>query len=220
MLGHYNKKQNKMDENNIKIIGTHHFQDKKDIEEHIDSFNPDIILIELCNGRISMMNNPEQKQKQKFSILGLISKSVNKKAKKEGKEFGSDLKSAYRMAKEKNIKIGLIDRPLVETNVFFKAVPLSEKVAMLNELRKFSNKSIKIEDIINEVENTETEDILKQLKQKCPEIFYYLITSRDEYMINKIKGYLYDNQGKRILIFIGKGHEKKIKDNLGFNQTK
>ena len=73
-----------MDENNIKIIGTHHFQDKKDIEEHIDSFNPDIILIELCNGRISMMNNPEQKQKQKFSILGLISKSVNKKRNKGG----------------------------------------------------------------------------------------------------------------------------------------
>jgi pheromone shutdown protein TraB len=204
------------DESNskIKVIGTHHFQEEKEIREHIDSFNPDIILLELCNGRITLINNPNLKQKEKFSILGLISKSIKKKAEKEGKEYGSDLKSAYKIAREKNIPVGLIDRPLVETNLFFKAIPLREKIILLNELRKFSSKDIQIQDILNEVESTKTEDILKQVKGKCPELFYYLISSRDEYMINKIKGYLYDNPSKKILIFVGKGHEETIKKNL------
>ena len=208
------------DESNskIKIIGTHHFQEEKEIREHVDSFNPDIILIELCNGRITLINNPNLKQKEKFSLLGLMVKSVKKKAEKEGREYGSDLKSAYKIAREKEIKVGLIDRPIVETNILFKAIPLREKILLLNELRKFSSKDIKIQDILKEVENTETKDILKQIKQKCPELFYYLVSSRDEYMVNKIKGYLYDNNESRILIFVGKGHEEKIKKSLKLDE--
>lgn len=204
------------DESNfkIKIIGTHHFQKEEEIRSHIDSFNPEIILLELCNGRITLINNPHLKQKERLSLLGLIVKSVKKKAQKEGREYGSDLISAYKIAKEKNIKVGLIDRPLVETKVFFKAIPLREKIILLNELRKFSSKDIQIQDILSKVENTKIEGILKQLKQKCPELFYYLVSSRDEYMINKIKGYLYDNKESRILIFVGRGHEQIIKKKL------
>ncbi len=207
------------DESNseIKIIGTHHFIKEEEIRKHIDSFNPDIILLELCNGRITLINNPDMEQKEKFSLLGSIVKSIKKKAKEEGEEYGSDLKSAYKIAIEKEIKVGLIDRPLVETKVFFKAIPFKEKLMLLNELRKFSSKNIQIQDILNEVENTETRDILKQVKQKAPELFYYLVSSRDEYMINKIKGYLYDYPDKKILIFVGKGHEEKIKKELKLN---
>lgn len=201
----------------VKIIGTHHFIKEEEIRKHIDSFDPDIILLELCNGRVTLINNPEMAQKEKFSILGLILKQIKKKARKEGQDYGSDQESAYKIAKERNIEVGLIDRPLVETKVFFQAIPLKEKMMLVNELRKFSSKNIKIQDILNEVQNTKTEDILKQLKQKAPNLFYYLISSRDEYMINKIKGYLYDYPDKKILIFVGKGHEEKINKELKLN---
>ena len=201
----------------VRIIGTHHFIEEEQIRNEIESFNPRIVLLELCNGRVTLINNPELQQKQKFSLLGMISNSVKKKAKKEGKEYGSDLKSAYLISKEKDIPVGLIDRPIVETSVLFKAIPLKEKIVLINELRKFSSKKIKIQDIINEVENTKTEDILKKIKSKCPELFYYLISSRDEYMINKIKAYLYDNPNKRILIFVGEGHRNTIEKALKLN---
>ena len=202
----------------IKVIGTHHFIEEKQIRDEIESFNPSIVLLELCNGRITLIEHPEFKQqKQKFSLLSLISKAIRKKASKEGKEYGSDLISAYKISKEKQIKIGLIDRPVVETQVFFSAIPFKEKLTMINELRKFSKNKIQIQDIINEVENTNTEEILSKLKLKCPNLFYYLVSSRDEYMINKIKGYLYDYPNEKILIFVGKGHEESIKKRLKLN---
>ncbi len=178
----------------VRIIGTHHFVEENLIRKEIEEFAPDITLIELCNGRITLIEHPELKQKEKFSLLGLIVKAVKKKAEKEGKTYGNDMISAYKISKEKEIPVGLIDRPIVETQVLFKAIPVREKVKLLNELRKFKRKDIKIQDIINEVENTETEEIL-----------------------NKIKAYLYDHPNKRVLIFIGEGHRKTIEKSLKLN---
>ena len=201
----------------VRIIGTHHFVEENLIRKEIEEFAPDITLIELCNGRITLIEHPELKQKEKFSLLGLIVKAVKKKAEKEGKTYGNDMISAYKISKEKEIPVGLIDRPIVETQVLFKAIPVREKVKLLNELRKFKRKDIKIQDIINEVENTETEEILNKIQLSCPNLFYYLISSRDEYMINKIKAYLYDHQNKRVVIFRGEGHRKTIEKSLKLN---
>jgi len=202
----------------VKIIGTHHFQEEKEIRKHIESFKPEIILLELCNGRITLINNPNLKQRERFSILGLIVKAIKKKAKKEGKEYGSDLKAAYKIAKEKKIPVGLIDRPIVETKELFKAIPITEKLKLINELRRFSSSNIDLQSILNEIDNIDTEDVLYTVKQKCQNLFYYLVTSRDEYMISKIKAYLYDHPDKRILIFVGKGHEKTIKNSIKLDE--
>ena len=202
----------------IRIVGTHHFMEESIIRKEIEDFNPDMVLIELCNGRITLIEHPELEQKQKPALLGLISKVIKKKADKEGKEYGIDMKSAYKISKEKEIPVGLIDRPIIETSILFKAIPLREKILLLNELRKLSSKDIKIEDIIKEVENTETEEIVNKIKAKCPNLHYYVISLRDEYMINKIKAYLYDSPDKRILIFVGDGHKKTIENNIKLNE--
>ena len=209
-----------MDNEQVNIIGTHHFVEEKVIRKEIEDFNPDIVLLELCNGRVTIIEHPELEQKPKFSLLGLIVKAIKKKAAKEGRQYGSDLISAYKISKEKQIPIGLIDRPIVETKVLFTAIPFKEKLTIINELRKFSSKKIQIDDILNELENTETEEIINKIKTKCPELFYYLISSRDEYMTNKIKAYLYDHPDKRILIFVGEGHRKTIENNLKLNAEK
>ena len=186
-------------EDRVKLIGTHHFLDKEVIKNHIDSFNPDITLVELCNGRITLIENPELNVPERLSLLGLILKAIKRKASQDGKEYGSDMITAYKYSKEKNIPVGLIDRPLVETKVFMKAIPFKEKITLLKEIKNFKKKEIKIDNIIKEVENQDTELIIKQLKDKFPNMAYYLVTSRDEYMINKIKGYLYDYPDKRII---------------------
>jgi len=204
----------------IKIIGTHHFVEESVIRKEIEEFNPDIVLLELCNGRVTLIEHPELEQKPKLSLLGMIAKAVKKKAEKEGREYGSDLKSAYKISKEKQIPVGLIDRPIVETKVLFTAIPFKEKLILLNELRRFKSNKIKVQDILNEIENTETKDILSKIKTRCPNLFYYLISSRDEYMISKIKAYLYDNPNKNILIFVGDGHRETIERSLKSNAEK
>jgi len=198
----------------IKIIGTHHFIKEDEIKKQIEEFNPDIVLVELCNGRITVIEHPELAVPERFSLLNWIVNIIKKKAEKEGEEYGSDMISAYKISKKKGIPVGLIDRPLVETKVFFKTIPLNEKITMFNEVRKFSSKKIKISDVINEVDNSNIDEVLFKLKLKCPNLYYYLVTSRDEYMISKIKSYLYDYPNKKILIFIGKGHLKQIESNL------
>jgi len=198
----------------IKIVGTHHFLEPNKIKEIIDDYNPDITLVELCNGRITLIENPELEIQERFSILGWIVKSIRKKAELEGKEYGSDMVTAYKYSKEKNIPVGLIDRPVVETKVLMKAIPFSEKLMLLKELKKFKSKEITLDKIIGEVENSNTEEIINMIKSKAPNLHYYLIQSRDEYMINKIKGYLYDHPDKKILIFVGKGHQDKIEKEI------
>jgi len=122
--------------------------------------------------------------------------------------------SAYKIAKQRNIKVGLIDRPIVETQILFKAIPLKEKIKLFKQLLKFSNKKIKVESIINEVNNKEIKDIVDQLKVELPSLHYFLIKSRDEYIIAKTKGYIYDYPEKKILAFVGKGHLKTLEESL------
>lgn len=201
---------------NIKIIGTHHLMKEEEIRKEIDSFNPEIILIELCNGRISVKENPHL-QKKEFSLLGLISSSIHKKAKSEKLEYGSDMYSAYKIAKEKNIPIGLIDRPLVETQILFKAIPMKEKYIMFKEVMKFNSKKVKMEDTINQAMSGDINKMIDELKNQIPNFHYFIVSSRDEYMIAKIKSYLYDYPDKKILCFVGKGHLEKINNSLGIN---
>ena len=195
----------------IRIIGTHHLMKEKEIEKEIDKFNPEIVLVELCNGRITLIEHPELIPKAKFSLLRLIVESIKKKAEKENVVYGQDMISVYQISKKRGIKVGLIDRPMVETKILFGAIPLREKLVFLKQLISFSSKKVKVKDIINEIDNMEIQKVLSQIKSKCPEFFYYIITSRDEYMVNKIKGYLYDYPDKKILAFVGKGHVDKIK---------
>lgn len=197
----------------IKLIGTHHLMKEEDIRKEIELFNPEIVLVELCNGRIYLIEHPEQ-QNKKFSLLGLIANAIRKKVSKEGLTYGNDMISAYKIAKEKGINIGLIDRPMVETQVLFKAIPLKEKWYMLKQLMKFNSNKIKTSDIINEVNDANVQDILNKFSKECPNLFYYLVSSRDEYMINKIKAILFDNPNKKILGFVGKGHLKFLEDNI------
>lgn len=200
--------------NNLKIIGTHHLMKEEEIRKEIDSYKPEIILIELCNGRITLINNPDQLPKERFSLLGLIAKSIRKKAKSENLVYGQDMISAYKIAKEKNIKIGLIDRPMVETKVLFGAIPLSEKFYLLKQLLKFNSKKIKVNDLMNEFDDEKVAQVIKETKGECPNFYYYIISSRDEYMSNKIKAILYDYPDKKILCFIGKGHLNSITKSL------
>ena len=198
----------------IKLIGTHHLMKEDDIRKIIETENPDIVLVELCNGRITMINNPEQ-FKEKFSLLGEIVKSIKRKAKAENQIYGNDMISAYKIAKEKNIKVGLIDRPIVETSVLFKAIPLKEKFYMVRQLIKFNSKKVNVSNILNELNEDGVSEIINQFKKDCPNLHYYLISSRNEYMINKIKAILYDNPDKKIIGFVGKGHIKFLEKQLG-----
>lgn len=200
----------------IKTIGTHHLMKREEILAEIDRFNPDLVLIEFCNGRVSVIENPSL-SKRNISLLGLIAFVVKKKAKKENLEYGGDMINAYRISKERGIPVGLIDRPLVETQVFFKSIPLKEKLILLNELRKLSSKKVTMDKVVIEATNLGDEklkEFLDKFKETLPNLHYYLIQSRDKYMISKIKSYLYDYPEKNILCFVGKGHLDTINKSL------
>ncbi len=198
----------------VKIIGTHHFMKEREIKKYIEDFNPDIVGIELCKQRVYSIEHPDE-QKADFSLLGIIAKAVRRKGKKEGITYGGDMIAAHKIAKQKNLQIELIDRPIIETQALFKSIPFLEKMQFIKQLIKFNSKKIKIQDIINEVDSNEkTKEILEKLKEMCPITFYFLINSRDEYMTNKIKSIMFDNPEKKILIIVGKGHKNKLEKKI------
>lgn len=198
--------------NNLLIVGTNHLMKPEVIINEIQSFNPDIIGLELCEFRIdALLNQIKVQVKEDKSILGKITNAIKKKADESGLDYGSDQKTALNYSIENNIKYTPLDMPVVKIQELFSKIPLNEQQGFMKELMEFENQDINKE--VNE------EEVLKNLKLKYPIAFEFLINMRNLYITNQILKAILDNPYKKIICFIGKGHEDSIKRMLEVNKN-
>lgn len=186
----------------IKIVGTTHLMTKDDIEKIIIEENPDVIGVELCKTRMDIFTKPLEIRDKDESFLGEISKELENKSKEESLDYGSDMKAAMFYAINNNIPLVLLDRDINEIKNEFATIPIKEQICLQSELVKFKDSPLQKE--INE------DELIAQMKERIPVTYSILVKSRDEFIIKRIKEASKLHKGKKILIFLGKAHAKKI----------
>ena len=189
----------------IKIIGTHHLMKKEEIEQIIREFNPDIIGVELCETRINSLINPVEHTDD--SMLGKIVKGLNDKSKKENLTYGSDMVTASKYALDNKIKLVPLDLDVRIIQFMFQIIPDNEKNGFLEELKILETTEEKLEGNIN---NSNTDDYLKNFSEKYPITFMLTVKYRDLFIAFNLMKLINENKDKRIIIFLGKGHMKEV----------
>jgi pheromone shutdown protein TraB len=126
-----------------------------------------------------------------------------------GTRPGDEMRVAVAIAKERGIKIAVIDRPIEITLKRLMKLTWKEKLRFVKELftlrRKlpFDLKKVPATKVI--------ETLLDEVKRKFPTAYRVLITERNEYMATKLKGILDVHPDKKIVAIVGAGHVKGIK---------
>jgi pheromone shutdown protein TraB len=131
-------------QNNIILVGTGHILEKsvKEVEEVIDREEPDVVAVELCEGRYEALKGNVGDFSIKEVISGgspflilthwLLAYVQRKMGAELGIEPGADMMAAIKKAEERGCVIALVDRPIqVTMQRFWRKMKFSEKVKMI-----------------------------------------------------------------------------------------
>lgn len=196
----------------IKIIGTTHLLPKEEIYNLIEKENPDVIAVELCETRYTLMvipllNNLIDERPKDESLIGKISSKIKEKADKEGLQYGSDQINACLYAKENNLPLEFVDLDIMKTKYLMDLIPENEKNGFLLELQEFEKKTLK-----EQTQNIDEEKTLIELKERFPVSFEFLVNMRNLVIINNILKLERKYPYKKVLVLLGKGHTKIVED--------
>jgi len=199
----------------IKIIGTNHLMSKEKIYNIIKKEMPDVIGVELCPTRYSLLVRPKfygmkeniqaNEKPKDNTLIGKIADKINEKAKESNLEYGSDMINASIYAKENKIPLVLLDMDITRIKELMEKTPEKEKKGFLEELRKFEDMTIKEVQKQEDVNGT-----LNELKTNYPISYEFLITMRELTLSNNILKTITKYPSKKILILLGEGHIKSM----------
>jgi len=193
----------------IKIIGTSHLQSKEEIERILKNERPDIIGIELCEAREqAIINQIKQEPRKEDTLLNKITSSIKQKADEQGLDYGADMKTALRFARENKIDYVLVDMPILKTQELFNKIPKEEQQGFAKELMEFQN-NVNINTKVDENE------VISQMKSRYPIAFEFLINMRNLYISNQILIAERNNPNKTIVVILGSAHAEQVKKMVG-----
>jgi pheromone shutdown-related protein TraB len=131
-------------QDNIILVGTGHILEKsvKEVEEVIDREEPDVVAVELCEGRYEALKGNVDDFSIKEVISGgspflilthwLLAYVQRKMGAELGIEPGADMMAAIKKAEERGCVIALVDRPIqVTMQRFWRKMKFSEKIKMI-----------------------------------------------------------------------------------------
>lgn len=214
---------------NIKIIGTSHIakQSLKEVEDAINNFKPDIIALELDRKRMyGLMSNQKSKPKIddvfRIGFKGFLFSLIGAWAEKKlgeivGVSPGDEMKIAIKLAKEKKIKIAMIDQDIeITLKKFSKSLSWKEKWNFLVDLVKafiFRKKEIDFD-----LRTVPSEKVIKKLidkvKDRYPNVYNVLIAERNEVMARRLNKIMQKNPELKIVAVIGAGHKSEVEKML------
>ena len=217
----------------LKIIGTSHIakQSVKEIAEAMDSFNPEIIAVELDRDRaLALMQNQRNKVSMaeilrigaKGYIFAKIGQFVQQKlGKMVGMAPGSDMKTALELARKNNLKTALIDQPIrITLKNFSRNLTWREKGRFVGDLikslvmpkKQLEQFSLENFDLRKVPRAELIETMMNSLKQRYPSIYKSLVEDRNRYMVRKLVGLAKENPEAKILAVVGAGHKKGMEE--------
>ncbi len=204
---------------NLTIIGTSHISPEsiQEVKTFLLEKQPDIVCLELDKGRIHALNShkkPGMSELKRIGVKGFLFLLFGAWAEKQlgkmvGTKPGDEMRVAVAIAKERNMKVAVIDRPIEITLKRLMKLTWKEKLRFVKELftvrRKlpFDLKKVPATQVI--------ETLLEEVKRKFPTAYRVLITERNEYMAARLKIILEKHPDEKIVAVVGAGHVKGIK---------
>jgi len=213
-----------LDGKEIFLIGTAHVSKESVdlVRDVIEEESPDIVAVELDKQRYDSLLNKKKWDETEIHkvirtgriylfLLQLLLTNFQRKIGDElGVKPGSEMLKAIELAKEKDIKIGLVDRDIrITLKRAFKKMSLREKFSLFygffsgifekEEINEEILEKLKDKDVVTEM--------MEELSREIPSIKDVLIDERDMYIANKIIGL----EDKKIVAVVGAGHVEGIK---------
>ncbi len=190
----------------IVLVGVGHvFDISRQVEEIIDTVNPDAIALELDKNRFSFLLNPQTRKEKSSLIYMILAKIQERIAKKYNVTTGLEMVTAIKKAKDKGIDILCIDKDIRQTlRMLWQSVSFERKVLFL--LGGISSFFISKKKVDSELQSFEEEpaSYFEHIENYFPEFKKVLIDDRNEFMYNNLLKALdmYDV----VVTFVGEGH--------------
>jgi pheromone shutdown-related protein TraB len=217
-----------VDEHKLKIIGTSHVsqESKTRINEVFESFQPDIICIELDRARLYALLHPAQKRGgPSISQLGLtgylfavIGRLLQKKlGNMTGMNPGEDMLLGVKLAQNNKLALELIDQDAsITLRNMSKKVKFSEKMRIVSDIlfAPFSKK-MRMEIDVSKIPDEEIiAKLLTTMKDRYPGFYRVLLDDRNRFMARKIYSLMRHQPQKKVLVIVGAGHVEDMRKYL------
>ena len=206
---------------NLTIIGTSHIAKESidSVKYFIENEKPDIVALELDQKRVNALLYGGKRDHIytlrnvgfKGFLFSLIGEWAEKKlGKLVGVKPGSEMLTAFKLAKKNNIEIVLIDQDIeITLKRFSKTLSWKERFNFIIDILKspFSKNKIKFD--LNKVPSQNIiKHLISEVKKRYPNIYKVLIEERNEIMARRLHNLMKEN--KKILAVVGAGHEEDI----------
>ncbi len=208
----------------IILIGTAHISEvsQKLVHETIETERPDVVCVELDDGRLQSLDDPERWKRTDLKtvikehnlgmlLANLVLSSYQKRmGAQTGVKPGAELYEAVKCARELNIPTVMADRNIkITLKRAWASTPWYRKFSLLGGL--FGSIFDKTEINEEELQRMKNQDTLNTLMQEFgktfPEIKRVLIQERDEFLAASIR----NAEGNKILAVVGAGHLNGIR---------
>jgi pheromone shutdown-related protein TraB len=208
----------------ITLIGTAHVSQKSVdlVEKEIYSGKYDCIAVELCQPRYNNIIDKAwwrnldiyevfRKKKAGLLLVNLALSGYQKRlADKLGVEAGQEMQRAIELAKEKKIRLELIDRDITVTlNRIVNRVTFWQKIKFFTGLIAsiFIGEEIDEKQIEDLKKGDMLQTVVEEFGEELPAVKEVLIDERDEYMTGKLNAIATSpNAPSSVVAMIGAGH--------------
>lgn len=223
----------------LHIIGTSHIakQSIEEIETAYKIFDPDIIAIELDTKRAHTLLAPKNEKNPKNGLspkaifelgltgylFALLGQSAQQKlGKAVGVDAGDDMKTALLLGANNKKEIALIDQPIeITLKNISKGFGWREKGRFLSDIAKGllrPKKQAELMGIDFDLKKVPEDELIEKmmlyLQKRYPSLHKAIIEDRNKYMVKKLIQLMRKNQDKKILVIVGAGHLKGMKELL------
>lgn len=216
-----------IDEKEIFLVGTAHISRESVnlVRETIERENPDIVAVELCRDRYDAISREQKwdeteihevvkKGKTPLFLMHLLLANFQRKLGDElGIKPGSEMIEAIDIAKERGIRIALVDRDInISLKRAFNRMSIKEKFRIFMGLFSgiFGGEKID-EELIEKLKDKDImTEMVEELSKEAPSIKAVLIDERDRYIAERIAAL----NAKKIVAVVGAGHVDGIRNLL------
>ncbi|KAF0091204.1 MAG: TraB family protein [Fusobacteria bacterium] len=210
------------DNKEIILLGTAHVSKASAVEvaDSIKELQPDVVAIELCQGRFDNLNNDNKyenldigdviKKGQAIFVMAnlLLSAYQKKMGDKIGIRPGAEMIAAIEESEHIGSKLKLVDRPIdVTLKRVTRQLGFIDKISMLASVLTYLFSKDEVEEVNEETieslkDSSVILDTINELGLKFPNVKKYLLDERDSYMAYKVSHI----QGEKILVVLGAAH--------------
>ncbi len=217
----------------LRILGTSHIAHESilEITHLVENWKPDIIAVELDVERAASLF-AEQKRNVSLGIIsqvgvkGYIFAKIGqivqqKLGQSVGISPGSEMKTALELAKKHTLQAELIDQPIKVTLArFSRTLTWREKGRFVGEMvmgvlfpkRQMKKMGFTRFDLRKVPSKEVIEKMMEHFQERYPSVYKTLVEDRNKYMVKQLVRLMKEYPEKKILVVVGAGHEKGMKE--------